>query len=333
METTENIPFLLRVSCMTYNHSAFIVEAMNGFVMQQTDFPYVCTVIDDASTDGEQEVIRQYVNENFDMQDTDLAYDRDEDYGHVTFARNKSNRNCHFAVIYLKENHFSQNKAKDPYIREWLNPKYQAICEGDDYWTDPLKLQKQVDFLESHPDYSMCFHSATALRHGVESPFPFPKFGQVEDREYGPTEVFLNWIVPTASIVFRKHLVTSRRTKRSDWLLFGDIDLILKCMATGKVWGMSDVMSVYRLHPDSITHKDEFTSKEVFRFPNHFKCIYINYPDIDPASIKWIIARSYSRRMRQQKNPFLFIADCFRTVYWSPKYVIRKFGNLFRLHQ
>ena len=64
----------------------------------------------------------------------------------------------YFAVVYLKENHYSQKKSKAPYLTEWEDTKYIALCEGDDYWTDPLKLQKQVDFLERHPDYSLCCH-------------------------------------------------------------------------------------------------------------------------------------------------------------------------------
>ena len=103
---------LVTVSCMTYNHEPYITDALNGFAMQQTSFPFVCTIIDDASTDRNAEVIRNYVSENFDLQDTSIAYEKDMDYGHVTFARHKTNENCYFAVIYLKENHYSQKKSK-----------------------------------------------------------------------------------------------------------------------------------------------------------------------------------------------------------------------------
>lgn len=150
--------YMLRVSCMTYNQSAYITDALNGFVMQQTDFPFVCTIVDDASTDGEQEIIKKYMQEHFDLQDSFVAYDKEMDYGHVTFAQHKTNKNCYFAVIYLKENHYSQRKSKAPYLTKWMDTKYIAFCEGDDYWIEPLKLQKQVDFLERHPDYSLCCH-------------------------------------------------------------------------------------------------------------------------------------------------------------------------------
>ena len=94
--------FMVCTRCMTYNQARYITDAMNGFVMQQTGFPFVCTIVDDASTDGEQEVIKNYLQEHFDLQDSAVAYDKDTDYGHVTFARHKTNKNCYFVVIYHK---------------------------------------------------------------------------------------------------------------------------------------------------------------------------------------------------------------------------------------
>ena len=140
--------FLVRTYCATYNHEAYIIDALRGFVMQETSFPVVYTIVDDASTDKTAEVLRQFVNDHFVVSLLDGGYDKDTDFGHVTFARHKTNTNCFFAVIYLKENHYSQKKSKAPYLTEWMDTKYIALCEGDDYWTDPLKLQKQVEILE-----------------------------------------------------------------------------------------------------------------------------------------------------------------------------------------
>lgn len=151
--------FLVRVSCMTYNHAPHIVDALNGFTMQETTFPFVCTVIDDASTDGEQEVIKAYLQEHFDLEDKSIARNEETDDYVLTFARHKTNQNCFFAVLYLKYNHYSLKKSKQPYIQEWSNTKYVALCEGDDYWIDKLKLQKQVTFLENNPSFIICFHN------------------------------------------------------------------------------------------------------------------------------------------------------------------------------
>ena len=87
---------------MTYNQSSFITDALNGFVLQRTRFPYVCMIFDDASTDGEQDVIRDYLDENFDWQDPSIALRKEADFGQVLFARHRSNQNCYFAVIFLK---------------------------------------------------------------------------------------------------------------------------------------------------------------------------------------------------------------------------------------
>ena len=97
--------FKVTVSCMTYNQSKYITDTMNGFTMQQTDFPFVCTIVDDASTDGEQEVISKYLEENFDFSDDSVAYHKETDYAHITYAQHKTNKYCFFAVLYLKENH------------------------------------------------------------------------------------------------------------------------------------------------------------------------------------------------------------------------------------
>ena len=142
--------------CFTFNQAKYITEAMNGFTMQQTSFPFVCTIVDDASTDGEPEVIRKYVEENFDFSEGSVAFHKETDYAHITYAQHKTNNNCYFAVLYLKENHYSQSKSKMGYLSEWRDMcEYEALCEGDDYWIDPLKLKKQFDILELKHDIGL----------------------------------------------------------------------------------------------------------------------------------------------------------------------------------
>lgn len=146
------------VSCDTFNQSRYIEETLNGFTMQQTSFPFVCVVMDDASTDGEQQVLLNYLEQHFDTQETDVAYAKETATAHIHYARHKTNRNCFFAVVLLKENHYSKGRDKRPNVIEWRETStYFAICEGDDYWIVPDKLQMQYDFLESNPDYGMCY--------------------------------------------------------------------------------------------------------------------------------------------------------------------------------
>lgn len=150
--------FPVCVRCMTYDHASYIQDAMNGFTMQQTDFPYVCIIVDDASTDGEPEVIRQYLSAYFDLEGDSIVRNEETDDYVLIYARHKSNRNCFFVVLLLKYNHYSIKKSKDSYFKEWAeNAVYVALCEGDDYWTEPLKLQKQVEYMDCHPEIGLCY--------------------------------------------------------------------------------------------------------------------------------------------------------------------------------
>ena len=149
--------YLVCTKCWTYNHAPFIKDALNGLSDQKTNFAYLCIIVDDASSDGEPEVIRAYLSEHFDLQDKTLARNEETDDYILFFARHKTNKNCFFAVFLLKYNHHGK-KPKGQYFAEWgKRIKYHAICEGDDYWTDPYKLQKQVDFLDEHLEYGLCY--------------------------------------------------------------------------------------------------------------------------------------------------------------------------------
>ena len=120
--------------------------------------------------------------------------------------------------------------------------KYIALCEGDDYWTDPLKLQKQVDFLESHPDYSMCFHKAKVIVQDGREYVDY--FSKLEEREYKADEILTRWIVPTVSILFRADVHVP---EHKDFIA-GDTVIHTSCAVNGRVYCMQQEMSVYRLH-------------------------------------------------------------------------------------
>lgn len=253
----DNYKFLVRAHCATYNHFAYIKDALNGFVMQQTNFPFVCTIIDDASTDGEQEVIKKFVNDNFDLQNSSVAYEKDTDYGHVTFAQHKTNRNCYFAVIYLKENHYSQRKSKAPYLTEWMDTKYIALCEGDDYWTDPLKLQKQVDFLEGHEDFAICFHEAKVFSQ-TEGRFVEDDIRQVPS-ETDIMELAKGNYIHTMTVVYRNNTLATEDIKKVSGVVVGDYVCHMMNAKYGRIKKLSDCMAVYRLNKESIWGmKDDF---------------------------------------------------------------------------
>ena len=137
----EEYKYMVVSRCYTYNHAAYIEDALSGFVMQKTTFPVVSVIVDDASTDGEQDVIINFLEEHFQKP----YRDEETDYARIICADHNTNLNCKFIVFLLKYNHHSIKKAKLPYISEWTNnAKYHAICEGDDYWIDPLKLRASI---------------------------------------------------------------------------------------------------------------------------------------------------------------------------------------------
>jgi len=243
----EEYKYMVFTSCATYNHEAYIVDAMKGFTMQQTTFPVVYCIIDDASTDNNANVIESYVRQNFTFDVSD-AYEKDEEYGHEIFARHKKNENCWFAVVLLKENHYSKKKSKVPYLNKWRSKaKYYAICEGDDYWTDPNKLQKQVEVLESHPDCTMVCNR-TKLLSVRQNKFIGEQYCLCKNGWLNPVDIInrTGLYISTCSIIYRLKF----RDEYPDYCkqcLVGDYPLQIFFAMKGKVGYIDDAMSVYRV--------------------------------------------------------------------------------------
>ena len=265
--------FVVSVICMSFNHVNFITEAMDGFCMQQTNFPFVCTIIDDASTDGEQEVIRQYLQEHFELEDKSVVMNEDSDDYVLTFAQHKTNKNCYFAVIYLKYNHYSIRKSKMPYLKRWANVKYIALCEGDDYWTASNKLQKQVDFLEANPDYGMAY---TNHQQYIQ------KTGELKNGYSIQTnfnEMLYCNRVCTLTTCFRRKMwqdyykEINPISQQRGWLM-GDYPLWLYIMANSKAKFLPDVTGVYRVLDNSASHFTSFNKKIKFIESTYDICLF-----------------------------------------------------------
>ena len=255
---------MLYISCSTFNHVGYIQDAMNGFAMQQTTFPFVAVIMDDASTDGTADVIRQYLKDHFDLDDKDVVRHEDTDDYTMTSARHKENKNCFFAVYLLKYNHYSIKKAKS-YAKEWTEgAKYYAICEGDDYWTRPEKLQTQVDFLESHPDYSMCFHDVDIKVEAGRDATEKDKFSFLREGEYTKEDQLrLMRIVPTCSIVMPVSII--KQYPNNSKFTIGDVVVVATALTHGKIWCIGSKMGVYRLVPTGWTAmSDERICRSMF---------------------------------------------------------------------
>lgn len=258
----KNYKYMVCVCCVTYNHALYIVDAMNGFCMQETDFPFICTIIDDASTDGEPEVIRKYLQEHFDLEDNTIIRNEETDDYVLRFARHKTNLNCYFAVFFLKYNHYSIKKPKISYIKKWTNIKYLATCEGDDFWVNPQKIQMQVEFMEANPNYSLChgdviyFNSDTKTsigRRGKQTEYKKRKpyrtkeeiFNRIVVGDYGG--IYLTYLI-------RNECLNSRKPNDVP-LMMGDLPVLLDMSQEGMIKYFPDVFGVYRIHQDSRTHQ------------------------------------------------------------------------------
>ena len=236
------------VRCFTYNHICFIEKALNGFCIQHTNIPFVCVIVDDASTDGTQKGIKAYLNNHFDLKDESVIRKEENDNYEFIFARHKTNKNCFWAVYLLKYNHYSKHKSKMQYISEWTdNAKYYALCEGDDYWIDPQKLQNQYDYMESHPECTMTCHRAK-LYSERNKRFVGEQYCRKGDGVLNPVDIInrTGLYIPTCSLMFRPEIKNNYPDYCQNCNV-GDYPLQITAAMKGTVYYFDKAMSVYRI--------------------------------------------------------------------------------------
>ena len=208
------------VNMITYKHESYIEQAIKGILMQQTDFDYELIIADDCSPDRTEEIVNDLIKTH--SQGSKIKY-----------FRHKKNIGMQANGIFA----FNQ-----------CSGKYVALCEGDDYWTDPLKLQKQVDFLEANLDYSICYHKVQVLRNSVleedDITSEVSETTTIKDLAKG------NYI-HTCSVVFRNKLF-NKLPKYFHKAPVGDYFLHMLNAKYGKIKFLNEFMSVYRLHDNSI---------------------------------------------------------------------------------
>ena len=212
---------LVSIQCMVFNHEPYLRQCLDGFVMQQVTFPFEAIVHDDVSTDASAAIIREYAEKYPDI----------------------------IKPFYESENQYRKGTI-ETIMNAAIHPesKYIALCEGDDYWTDPLKLQKQVDFLESHPDYTMCCNRtrlySEKLKKYIGENYCYDKSQDILVEDIiNRTGLFIS----TCSIVYRPEV-------RRDYpgycrgCAVGDYPLQIMCAMKGKTFYFNETMAVYRVN-------------------------------------------------------------------------------------
>lgn len=253
--------FEVATRCITFNHASYILDALHGFTMQKTDFPFLTIVIDDASTDGEQEVIEKYMKEEFFIGSNNWAECWENELSRFIYARHPLNKQCYFIVMLLKRNLHKEFEKKKSLYYPWIDLcEYRAECEGDDYWTDPNKLQQQVDFLESHPEYSMCCCRARMFSLKNSQFRRKDNYCRKGNGILDPNEIIRRggFYIPTCSIIYRRELSDSKYPEYCRKSPVSDYSLQIWLSMKGKVYYYDSPMAVYRVdNPSSWSGKKD----------------------------------------------------------------------------
>lgn len=233
------------VLCLAYNQERFIRDCLDGFVMQKTKFPFEVLVHDDASTDGTAKIIREYAEKYPDIIKPILQTENQWSRG-----------------INIWKNHMWPR----------INGEYVAMCEGDDYWTDPHKLQKQVDFFESRPEYSVCFHPVRVTWDDKRKPDCIWSRSKKNTLEL--SDLLKRNFISTVGVMYRWRKECEQLFP--DLILPGDWYLHMLHAQVGKIGYLPDIMAVYRRNNGGVwtgaNKTDDWFIKTVIPHLNFYKC-------------------------------------------------------------
>ena len=220
---------LVSVIVVTFQHSRYIRKCLDGIVMQVTDFPIEVIVGEDSSTDDTREICIEYA-EKYSDKIRLFLHNRENN---IVIDGRPTGR---FNFLY------NLSKSKGKYI---------ALCEGDDYWTDPLKLQKQVDFLEANEEFSGCFHNTLKFNEteGKLQPIPYRTY----DKKKFTFKDTISEISPfhTSSFLFRNDALFFLDDYKN--IQSGDMALFSTIAMSGYLFLIDELMSVYRINTGGLT--------------------------------------------------------------------------------
>jgi glycosyltransferase involved in cell wall biosynthesis len=250
------------VNIITYNHERFIAQAIDSVLQQRTDFPFEILIGEDGSTDRTREIVKEF-KARYPDRITLFMHDRDK--GGV----------------------FDPGKWNFMYNVYHAKGDYMAVLDGDDYWTDPLKLQKQVDLLEAHPECTVCFTAAAVAEEGsgqapalkrIPSPRPF----------YALADILHQNPFTSATMVYRNRL-WDRFPAWFEESPGGFWPLSILCAREGKIAYIDEPTAVYRVHPGGIHSGLDLVQKYELMLRGR----EIVAPHLDPAHREILLASMY----------------------------------------
>lgn len=295
----ENSP-LVSILCITFNHEKYIAQAIEGFLIQKTNFKFEIIIHDDASTDENVKIIKPYVVKNPEL----------------------------FKCIFQTENQYSK---KDGSLENAIfgapSGKYIALCEGDDFWTDPYKLQKQVDFLENNDEYGLVHHEADyffqknekSVRNHHQTNKIYPADGFVFE------ELLTNNNIYTPTVMFKAclldHFMAIDANVRSNFLM-GDYFMWLEFSQHCKFHYLSESMATYRVLENSASKTTSY-EKDISFLNSYFdiKLFFIKKYSTEKITNDIIeqtrLSASLSSAIRYKKNKNArFFASKFKLNNW-----------------
>ena len=269
---------LVSISCITFNHGKYLKEALDSFLMQERDFDIEILIHDDHSTDDTIDIIKEYTERYPDI----------------------------MRPMYEEENQYSKGISNISGVFNFprARGKYIAMCEGDDYWSNPLKLKKQAAYMETHPECALCCHAAGIVAEDgafrtVAELSPFAGSGVIRAEDV----ISKKENIPTASLFFR----TEYAKQLPQWYFdcpVGDIPLQLAMLMHGSVYYFNEAMSMYRMGRAGSWGESMENDAAKLKWERHFDAMSKLYAEFDKDT-----EGNYSEAVREAVARSRFLID------------------------